>query len=896
MRRSTRKWLVGAVSVGLLGLPVATGASAYVAPDGSVFISEIHYDDEGTDSGEAVEVFGPAGTDLTGWSIVRYNGSNGTVYTSPAETVPLPAGIPDIGASGFGVAVVEYTVNGLQNGAPDGVALVDAGGAVRQFLSYEGTFLAVGGAADGLTSTDIGVVEESATPDGSSIHLAGTGVCYGDLVWAGPAANSFGAFGTITPTSVGPCIEDDPGGGGGGDELPPVRISEIHYDNDGGDINEAVEIFGPAGTDLTGWSVVRYNGNGGAPYTSPGETVALPATIPDLGGGVGVAVVQYAANGLQNGAPDAVALVDGTGALIEFLSYEGVMVGAGGPADGVTSTDIGVEEGSATLATQSLQRDIAGVWGGPFCASFGEVNAVTPDVLCPLPPMEVKIHEVQGSTDVSPLVGQRVIVEGVVVGDEEGPAPALRGFFVQEEDADVDGDPATSEGVFVFNFDNDSVDLGDVVSVEGTVEERFGNTQLTDFVVVKQVDVRCGGHTGDRELPGSVGRATSRRSRAWRRTFPQNLVISEYFNYDRFGEIVVALPADGESRPYTPTALYAPDDPQAAGSRRSQPAEPHHGRRRQFVPEPERSDPPDQPRAVLARERLPRRRPGQRSRRAGLLQLRPLSRAAVRRRRVRRPTTKTDEHPIARRRRRRCHRCHAEHVELLPHTRRWRERRVWPDQNQECRGADDAGEFDRQRVKLLNTLEGLDADVVGLVEIENRPGVEPLADVVAGLNDRLGAGTYDYVVAGDNSVVGTDAIKVGLIYKPGSVTPIGDVAVLDTPEFLDPNNTGSPKNRAAVASSFIDNASGEVFSVVVNHLKSKGSGCGDGDDDPLAGSCNLTRTLVGSDLADWLATNPTGVDDSDWLIVGDLNSYDKEDPIAALRGRRVHRPHRRVPG
>ena len=564
MRKSTRKWLVGAVSVGLLGLPVATGASAYVAPDGSVFISEIHYDNDGTDSGEAVEVFGPAGTDLTGWSIVRYNGSNGTPYTSPAETVPLPAGIPDIGATGFGVAVVEYAVNGLQNGAPDGLALVDAGGTVRQFLSYEGTFVAAGGAADGLTSTDIGVSEASSTAEGESLQLGGTGVCYGDLAWAGPAANSFGAFGTITPTSVGPCIEDDPGGGGGGDELPPVRISEIHYDNDGGDINEAVEIFGPAGTDLTGWSVVRYNGNGGAPYTSPGETVALPATIPDLGGGVGVAVVQYASNGLQNGAPDAVALVDGTGTLIEFLSYEGVMVGVGGPADGVTSTDIGVEEGSSTLATQSLQRDIAGVWGGPFCASFGEVNAVAPDVLCPLPPMEVKIHEVQGSTDVSPLVGQRVIVEGVVVGDEEGPAPALRGFFVQEEDADVDADPATSEGVFVFNFDNDDVKLGDVVRVEGTVEERFGNTQLTDFVVVEQIDdpdAVATPATVKFPVP-SVEALEAFEGMAAH--FPQNLVISEYFNYDRFGEIVVALPADGESRPYTPTALYAPDDPQAA--------------------------------------------------------------------------------------------------------------------------------------------------------------------------------------------------------------------------------------------------------------------------------------------------------------------------------------------
>jgi predicted extracellular nuclease len=69
---------------------------------------------------------------------------------------------------------------------------------------------------------------------------------------------------------------------------------------------------------------------------------------------------------------------------------------------------------------------------------------------------------------------------------------------------------------------------------------------------------------------------------------------------------------------------------------------------------------------------------------------------------------------------------------------------------------------------------------------------------------------------------------------------------------------------------------------VVNHLKSKGSGCGAGDDDPVQGNCNLTRTLAAQVLGDWLATDPTGSDDPDHLIIGDLNSYDKEDPIDAL--------------
>ena len=110
-------------------------------------------------------------------------------------------------------------------------------------------------------------------------------------------------------------------------------------------------------------------------------------------------------------------------------------------------------------------------------------------------------------------------------------------------------------------------------------------------------------------------------------------------------------------------------------------------------------------------------------------------------------------------------------------------------------------------------------------------------------------------------------------------------------EFLDPNSLGQAKNRAALAQSFVENATGAIFTVAVNHLKSKGSGCGVGDDDPDAGSCNLTRTLAARLLVDWLQTDPTGSGDADFLIIGDLNSYDKEDPIdVLLRGQGIHRP------
>jgi len=157
----------------------------------SVFINEIHYDNDGTDTGEAVEIAGPAGTDLTNWSLVLYNGSNGTVY----DTDMLAGVIPDQ-QNGFGTIVINYPSNGLQNGAPDGLALVDASNNVIQFLSYEGTFIGLGGAANGLTSTDIGVAEASNTPLGNSLQLTGTGTMYEDFTWAGAMANTFGAINT----------------------------------------------------------------------------------------------------------------------------------------------------------------------------------------------------------------------------------------------------------------------------------------------------------------------------------------------------------------------------------------------------------------------------------------------------------------------------------------------------------------------------------------------------------------------------------------------------------------------------------------------------------------------------------------------------------------------------
>lgn len=154
-----------------------------------------------------------------------------------------------------------------------------------------------------------------------------------------------------------------------------VFINEIHYDNDGGDVDEGFEIAGPAGTDLSTYTVTKYNGSDGTSY----GTINLSGTIPDLSNGYGVLWFGVPSNGLQNGAPDGLALDNG-GTLIQFLSYESTMTASGGPADGVTSTDIGVSETTSTPVGESLQLTGNGItyedftWGGPLVNTNNAVN------------------------------------------------------------------------------------------------------------------------------------------------------------------------------------------------------------------------------------------------------------------------------------------------------------------------------------------------------------------------------------------------------------------------------------------------------------------------------------------------------------------------------------------
>jgi predicted extracellular nuclease len=484
------------------------------------------------------------------------------------------------------------------------------------------------------------------------------------------------------------------------------------------------------------------------------------------------------------------------------------------------------------------------------------------------------IHEVQGNGLTSPMEGEIRTIEGIVVGDFQNNGMDdhgdLSGFFVQEEDSDADASAETSEGIYVFAPVSVDIEIGNKVRVIGTVQEDFDNTRLGNVTEI----INCGPaelpSVTDVTLPVAIIDDFEPFEGMFVR-FPQPLVISEFSSFDRFGEIVLAIPATGQTRPYQPTAVAAPGSAAAADLAALNPRSRitlDDGRTTQ------NPDPAIHPNGDIF-DLTNRFRGGDIVQNAtgilnfsfGLYRLQP--------------TIGADYIPINPR---------AASPDDVGGSLKVAGFNVLnyfltldnngsicgPLQNQSCRGADDINEFIRQRAKILSALAVINTEVFGLVELENTTGVEPLSDIVSGLNDMLGANSYDYINTG---TIGDDAIKVGIIYKPATVTPAGSYAILDStvdPRFND------DRNRPALAQTFMQNDNGEKFTVAVNHLKSKGSSCGAGDDDPQQGNCNLTRTLAAGALVDWLAADPTSSGDPDFIILGDLNAYDKEDPINAI--------------
>ncbi|WGK64513.1 DUF5689 domain-containing protein [Croceiramulus getboli] len=262
----------------------------------SIFINELHYDNEGTDVNEAFEIAGPAGTDLANWSMVLYNGSN----SSPYNTVALSGVLPNQ-SNGFGTLIFTLPSNGLQNGAPDGLALVDAMGGIVQFLSYEGVITAAAGPAIGLTSTAIPVAESSSTPVGASLTLTGSGNAYTDFSWEAVAMNSYGAINTNQAFVA--------------QDISP-RINEFVFNHTGSDVNEFVEVLANPDTDLSNLFLLEIEGDGNSPGTID-EVIQLGTTSS-----AGYFTTPLASNTFENGTLTLLLVTDFTGNLGDDIDVD----------------------------------------------------------------------------------------------------------------------------------------------------------------------------------------------------------------------------------------------------------------------------------------------------------------------------------------------------------------------------------------------------------------------------------------------------------------------------------------------------------------------------------------------------------------------------------------------
>lgn len=859
---------------GLLGPAAIAQGSASAAPPSDLIISEYV---EGSSNNKALELWNGTGSDVDlgtgGYSVkVYFNGS-----TSAGSTVALTGTIPsggthvlaDDGAS-FAAGVDQTTTASLWNG-DDAVVLSLDDGTVVDSLGQVGDDPGTQWGTGDASTADNTLRRTTCTPD------TDTGDAFDPADgWQGFPQDTFDGLGSHNPN----CDGTSPGSG-------PV-INEFSASTTGTDV-EYLEVYGDGDTDYSDLTILQVEGD--ASSSARGTVVgSYPVGTTDADG---LWLGDLAANSLQNGTLTLM-LVDGwSGAAGEVLDsdqdgtidatpwtdvVDDVAVDTGeagtltysssvlGPNyDGPSSFAPGgasrIPDGTDTDTASDWVRndfDLAGIEGhGTTTLDDGEAlnTPGAPNTTeAPTPPGGVcgdaasTIGSIQGNgaaTDVPP--DEVVQVEGTVIGDFQ--TGGFNGYYLQDQG---DGDAATSDGIFVYAPGGVDVAEGDSVHVTGTVSEFSGMTEIT----ASAADVCSSGNA----LPTATevtlpldGPDALEPLEGMRVTLPQSLDILEYFNFDRFGEVVV-----GTDRQYQPTAVHEPGSPEAKALAEQNALSRITIDDGRSVQNPDPAIHPDGDEFTLDN----RFRGGDLVTNAtGVLDYRfDLWRVQ--------PTQGADY----------------EAVNLRPDA---------PDVSSDftvasfnvlnyfttlgSRGAQTPEEFDRQEAKIVAALREMDADVVGLIEIENNQAA--IQTLVQALNDEVGAGTYAYV---DTGVIGTDEIKTAFIYKPATVDLDGDYALLDSsvdPRFND------DKNRPALAQTFVEKATGGEVTIAVNHLKSKGSSCddvGDPEDPDGQGNCNGIRTQAAEALVDWLDNDPTGTGAGSTLIVGDLNAYDHEDPIETI--------------
>jgi len=441
----------------------------------SVVINEIDYDQPSSDTAEFIELknTGTSSVDLCAFTVELVNGNGGSIY----QTVALPSF--SLAAGDYYVLCADATtvvncdlaaLSSIQNGAPDAVGLRNSGTLVDA-VSYEGDTVAPYTEGSGAGLTDPGTSGSdflgiSRFPDGADSDQNNV-----DL-----------STRCITPGSENiaastDCVQP---------VLSALVVNEVDYDQPGGDSAEFVEIKNVSGSavDLSAYTLELINGSGATAY----QSIALPAV--SLGAGGFFVVCADAAtvancdldtiSSIQNGAPDVVALTL-AGEVIDTVSYEGDTAapytegsGAGLEDSGATGEDNkGISRVPDGVDTDQNNVDFASVCitpGGPN-TSFG--------TNCSGTGVAFEIFEIQGAGLLSSFDGQVVSTNDNIVT-----AVGDTGFFIQTPTARTDGDPVTSDGIFVFLGAPATVAVGDQVDVTGLVDEFFDFTEITGVPLV----------------------------------------------------------------------------------------------------------------------------------------------------------------------------------------------------------------------------------------------------------------------------------------------------------------------------------------------------------------------------------------------------------------------------
>ena len=481
------------------------------------------------------------------------------------------------------------------------------------------------------------------------------------------------------------------------------------------------------------------------------------------------------------------------------------------------------------------------------------------------------IHTVQGSGLTSPYVGNSVTVSGVVVASFQG-AGGLGGYYIEAPDAQQDADPATSEGIFVFDNVN-SVTTGDLVTVSGAVAE-FGTapateteiTALTGFTKVSSGNPLPTATAVSLPFPSA---SYAERYEGMLVTLPQTLTVTDNFDLGTFGELLIS-----NGRLATPTNVVAPGAP-------AQALEASNLLNQLVLDDGSSTSFPDPTPFLNGLDpTTATRRTG--STAAGITGILDNKFGVYVIEATATPTF----------------------VEANPRlnspastgSMRVAIGNIENFMNGDgqgggfptSRGATTFAEYERQLPKVTAAILNLAPDIMGLTEVENDRvtngdpdsygPTSAIAELVASLNANAAPGvSYAFVNAAAVDIT-TDQIHCAFIYRVEKVEMVGLPAMLDDPSFND-------QARNPLAQTFREKATGAKLTVCINHFRAKGSaaaGPGNTDIGDGQGTNNALRVQEADALTAWLATDPTGSGDPDFLIIGDLNSYAKEDPITHI--------------